>query len=47
MLEELYKGNQLYWFNLNHPIDNIIPESEYLPNYDITLGIDVDKLPKV
>ncbi len=45
MLDELYKGSSCIYCVI-YIVDNIIPQSEFLQGFDITLGIDVDKLPK-
>jgi hypothetical protein len=45
MLNELYKGNiALLRSQIN--IEHMLPDSENLSGFDITLGIDISKLPK-
>jgi hypothetical protein len=45
MLNDLYAGNPtLYSYSV--PLDNILPKEDFVPDYDITLGIDASKLPK-
>ena len=57
MLDDMYKGNisihyngHMVFFNkcLNYLIfiDHILPANEFIPDYDITLGIDMSQFPK-
>lgn len=44
MLEDLYKGKVINMVKQN--IDNILPQQEFLQGFDLTLGINVESLPK-
>jgi hypothetical protein len=43
MLDDLYKGKHIIYLSL---IDFLLPPSELIEEYDLTLGIDTSKFPK-